>query len=72
VYKSIRPDGMLPKGVQELADKVANLLSIIFEKSWLSGEVSSDYKKGNITPMYNKRKKGRSRQLQVGEPHIYA
>ena len=39
----------------------ANLLSIIFEKSWLSGEAPGDWKKGNITPTF---KKGRKEDLR--------
>jgi len=33
---------------------VAELLSIIFEKSWLSGEVPDDWRKGYVTPIYKK------------------
>ena len=53
-YKCLGLDGVHPRVLKELAEVVAKPLSIIFEKSWLSGEVPDNWRKGYVTPIYKK------------------
>jgi len=43
--------------LRELADVVAEPLSIISERSWRTGEVPEDWSKASVTPAFKKGKK---------------
>uniref|UniRef100_A0A493SZD0 Reverse transcriptase domain-containing protein n=1 Tax=Anas platyrhynchos platyrhynchos TaxID=8840 RepID=A0A493SZD0_ANAPP len=48
------PDGIHPRVLRELAEELAKPLSIIYQQSWLSGEVPVDWRLANVTPIYKK------------------
>jgi len=56
-HKSMGPNGNHPRVLRELADVTAEQLSIIFERSWKTGEVPKDWRKASVTPIFKKGKK---------------
>jgi len=56
-HKSMGPDGMHPRVLRDLADVIAEPLSIIFERSWRTGQVPKDWRKANVIPIFKKGKK---------------
>ncbi|KAF4797117.1 hypothetical protein TURU_076371 [Turdus rufiventris] len=54
VHKSVGPDGIHPRVMRELADELVKPLSVIYQQSWLTGEVPDDWELANVTPIYKK------------------
>ncbi|KAK4828709.1 LOW QUALITY PROTEIN: hypothetical protein QYF61_000547 [Mycteria americana] len=54
-HKCMGPDGIHPRVLRELADVLTKPLSIIYQQSWLTGEVPIDW--SNVTPIYKKGRK---------------
>ena len=51
------PDGIHPRELRELAEVLTKPLSIIYQQSWLTGEVPVDWRLANVTPIYKKGRK---------------
>ena len=52
IHKPTCPDEMHSRVLRELADVVMRIFSMIFEKSWQSGKVPGDWKKGNVISVF--------------------
>ncbi|KAK4810854.1 hypothetical protein QYF61_008826 [Mycteria americana] len=55
--KSMGPDGIHPRVLRELAEVLTKPLSILYQQSWLTGEVPVDWRVANVTPIYRKGRK---------------
>jgi len=56
-YKSMGLDGIHPRVLRELAEELAKTLSIIYQQSWLTGEVPDDWRISKVTPIYKQGQK---------------
>ncbi|GAB0204509.1 mitochondrial enolase superfamily member 1 [Grus japonensis] len=56
-HKSMGLDGIHLGVLRELAKELAKPLSIIYEQSWLIGEVPADWRLANVMPIYKKGRK---------------
>ena len=57
VHKSMGPDGVHPRVLRELAEVVAEPLSVIYQRSWRTGEVPEDWRTTSVSPVFKKGKK---------------
>lgn len=55
--KSTSPSGMHPQVLRKLAEVIAELLSIISERSWRMGEVPERWRIASVTPAFKNDKK---------------
>ncbi|GAB0206006.1 mitochondrial enolase superfamily member 1 [Grus japonensis] len=51
------PDGIHPRVLRELVEELAKPLSIIYQQSWLTGEVPDNWRLANVTLIYKKGQK---------------
>ncbi|KAK4818286.1 hypothetical protein QYF61_010428 [Mycteria americana] len=53
-HKSMGPDEIHLRVLKELAEVLTKPLSIIYQQSWLTGEVPADWRLANVTAIYKK------------------
>ncbi|KAK4811280.1 hypothetical protein QYF61_023332 [Mycteria americana] len=56
-HKSMGPDEIHPRVLKELVEVLTKPLSILYQQSWLTGEVPADWRLANVTPIYKKGRK---------------
>ncbi|GAB0209804.1 mitochondrial enolase superfamily member 1 [Grus japonensis] len=56
-HKSMGPDEIHPRVLRELAEVLTKPISIIYQQSWIIGEVPVDWKLANVTPIHKKGQK---------------
>ncbi|PKU45067.1 rna-directed dna polymerase from mobile element hypothetical protein [Limosa lapponica baueri] len=54
IHNSMGPGGNHPTALRELVEALIKPFSIIYQQSWLTGEVLVDYRLANVMPIYNK------------------
>ncbi|KFO86329.1 hypothetical protein N320_13102, partial [Buceros rhinoceros silvestris] len=57
VQKSMGPDEIHPRVLREPVGVITKPLSIIYQQSWLTGEVPADWRLANVTLIYKKGQK---------------
>ena len=55
--KPMVPDGMHPCVLRDTVEVIAESLSIIFDRSWRTGEMLEDWRIADVTPVCKKGKK---------------
>ncbi|KAK4832087.1 hypothetical protein QYF61_020702 [Mycteria americana] len=53
-HKSMGPDEIHPRVLKELAEVLTKPLCVIYQQSWLTGEVPADWRLANVTPIFKK------------------
>ncbi|KAJ7423568.1 hypothetical protein BTVI_09351 [Pitangus sulphuratus] len=64
-HKFMGLEGIHTRVMRELAEELAKLVCVLYQQSWLSGEVPDDWKLVNVTPIH---KKGRKEDLGNSRP----
>ncbi|GAB0208742.1 mitochondrial enolase superfamily member 1 [Grus japonensis] len=54
---SMGPDEIHPRVLRELAEVLTKSLSIIYQQSWLTGEIPVDWRLSIVTPIHKKGRK---------------